>query len=168
MTKARQNADSGLVLLTSASPSAASSVSFTDIFNSTYKQYRVVGNLSVASSSYGLLIRARVGSTDTTSGYYGSNFVTKYNGTTTIVQASNNASYLYAIVLQGTTAQTSFSFDVVPNGASVVFSGTGYDPYESGPCLFGGQVNTSGTVTGLTLFPGNSTITGTIKIYGYK
>jgi hypothetical protein len=155
----------GMVLLnTTTVGSAISSVTISNVFSSTYNNYRVVVNAIDASSVTN--IRVQFGST--TTGYYGSQLYDSYGGGATGTDRINNGSSIL-VGVTGTDNDTSSSFDIYsPNLAQrTCLSGTYYSNAYTG--WFGGAVFNTTQYTDFNLLIGSGTATsGTIKVYGYK
>jgi hypothetical protein len=140
-------------------------VLLSNVFSSTYDNYRVVIG-GVDGSSIGLNIRCQLGSTPNE--HYGSLLYDAYDGSDTNYTRSANAAN-FNVGLGGNGDDTSSSFDLhSPNLAKrTTMSGT-YNGFKySG--WFGGAVNTTTQYTSFNiLVTGGATLTGgTISVYGY-
>lgn len=157
----------GLELITSQTiGSAVSTVAVTNVFSSTYDNYKIIVSGGVASTTNVLTLQ--LGSQ--TSGYYGC-FVGGLYTTGAVAGVQNNATANFTIIGQGRTTDLTATIEVIgPNftkqtyiTASNVISTGGY---------YGTYVGDSGTTTsftGFTLGTSTGTMTGgTIKVYGYK
>jgi hypothetical protein len=157
----------GLVFLKTVTiGSAVSSVPVTDVFSSTYDNYRVVIAGVDASTAVGNNLRIQFGSTPNE--HYCSQYFDGYDaaatGTTRVVNAAS-------ILVGGanTSNDSSSSFDVCsPNLATrTTLSGTYNSFYLSG--WFGGAVNTTTQYTSFNFIISSGTMTGgTVKVYGYR
>lgn len=167
------SADNGTVGATGAVTfSAVSSVSLNDVFSSTYENYRVVYSLTGSAASWAL-IRLRVSSADnSTSNYKYRSYVGNYLSTATddtgklglsqtsfpgtiFVSTAKGAGSLefYSPQLTENTIMTSQNAMDISNGYTVLSSG-----------IFGASTS----FTGFSLISGSGTITGTVRVYGYK
>jgi hypothetical protein len=159
--------------------SGASSVSLNDVFNSTYRNYRIICNFvsTTGSNSY-TSIRMRASNADESGtnykfaaiGYRSNN--TAYNDYS---GASSNATAWQDL---GTNASSTtnnfFVFDVINPNESMytLISGKSltYDTASSGILA---DVNYTGmhvqgtAYTGFTAFPSAGTISGDVSVYGY-
>ena len=160
-------ANSGLVYVTSATVgSAVSSVTISNVFSSTYDNYRIsiAGITPSATDSF----RFRLGSS--TTGHYGSMYYDSWDGAATGTLRVGNAGSVYISLDEASTKTSSVIFDVVaPNLAqatqmSGTWSGRGFSGW------FGGLQSSSTQYTSFVLLPDSSgTFTGgTITVYGYR
>lgn len=145
--------------------SGVSTVSVSDVFSSTYDNYRVVIGGVDASSATNLRIQFGATSNE----HYGSLFYDSYDASDTNYTRGANQS-TFTIAICGTSDDTSSSFDVLsPNLAKrTTASGTHNGFRYSG--WLGGAVNTTTQYTSFNiLVTGGATLTGgTIKVYGYR
>jgi hypothetical protein len=156
---------SGLVFIKTVTVgSGVSTVSVSDVFSSTYDNYRVV--IGGVDASSAVNFRIQFGSTPNE--HYGSMYYDAYDAAATATErVANNANALIGIT--GTSDDTSSSFDVCsPNLAKrTTLSGT-YDGFRFAG-WFGGAVNTTTQYTSFNILVGAGTMTGgTIKVYGYR
>ena len=143
---------------------AVTSVTVSNVFSSTYDNYRVVfgGMNCSANDQVGLLTFG-----STTTGYYGTFTYDRYDTTGSVLKR-NNSSSIYAGI-SDTTSASNFSFDVFsPNltkRTTVTGAGFGY----ANSFWFSGMVADTTQYTAFTLTGGgSSTMTGgTIAVYGY-
>lgn len=165
----------GLVYLGSASPSGSSTVSFDNVFTSSYTNYRVVYSLSLASGSQPFWIRMRASGSDNTNVEWGA--VASYLNVITGAFTSNvtgPAGDSKMLISRVNTNRSGGAFDVhAPQKATytnitgvtwsshipAVVDGTGY--------YIGGAQASSTQFDGFTLYPTSSTLTGYISVYGY-
>lgn len=157
----------GLTLIT-AQTMTTNTLNFTNVFNSTYSHYLLIGN-GYNSLGTTLLIRSRQNTTDySSSGYYGATWRANYNGTTSI-DARNNQDHAYCMLQSSSSAQVSIlQLTLFPNGNSLMASGTYYDQYNNGTGVTGFTMTGSATCTGFTLFNSSGTQNGNFWLYGYK
>lgn len=164
----------GLDLITTQSFSAASSVSVNGCFTATYENY-LLAAWYTTSGGVDVRLRMRSSSTDnSTSNYF-------FAGTRTTTAASvsgfGGASATYFQVCSATGSSpiaTSFAIHLMsPQAANrTQYSGTGAG-YAGGTSTYtaetmGGQFVDTTAFDGLTLYPSSGTITGTIRVYGYR
>lgn len=146
--------------------SAVSSVAVTNVFSSTYDNYRITISGGVGSAA-GANIGLQMGTTAT--GYYWSGIYRQYTTTTvTADKAENGSSWAYAG--RSTTTSINLSVDVfgpnlAKNTQAIMFnSGAGTADYFF---MTGGFLNDTTQYTGFTLIPNTGTLTGgTIRVYG--
>jgi hypothetical protein len=144
--------------------SGVSTVSVSDVFSSTYDNYRVV--IGGVDSSAATNLRIQFGSTPNE--HYGSLYYDFYGaGATGTDRQANAANILIGVT--NTSDDTSSSFDVCsPNLAKrTTLSGT-YDGFAYAG-WFGGGVNTTTQYTSFNVLVTTGSLTGgTIKVYGYR
>jgi hypothetical protein len=153
----------GLVLLSTSIFSTAASVSVDNCFSSTYKNYRISLTISSYTAANTVSLRFRASASDNSTANY-----TYVNSYITTALTAARASGATSSILVASTGQTSVTlgFDV-------------FSPQESANTFFGGiggGSNISNLATGsfdtTTQFDGISilgtSMTGTIKVYGYK
>lgn len=166
MTRARDVASSGGLTLikTQTIGSGVSSVTISNVFSSTYDNYRIViGGVDCSAVTN---LRLQLGSEPNE--HYGSLRYDFYTGTdTNFTRNVNQAAFVIAI--GGTNDDTSSSFDICsPNlakrtTASGTFNGFAYSGW------FGGGVNTTNQYTSFNLLTSGATLTGgKINVYGYR
>lgn len=159
---------SGLVLVKSQTiGSAVSSVEVTDVFSSTYDNYKIQAVGGTSSANANLLLQLGA----TTTGYYaGYSRVIYSSGTTSLIGDNNTANWTRA----GATNTNGMGMNVDllgPNLAkNTIFHGIYADPATgSNGGGFGGFLNNTTAYTAFTILPSTGTLTGgTIRVYGYK
>jgi hypothetical protein len=158
---------SGLTLI-SAQTMTTNTLNFTNVFNSTYSHYLLVGNC-YNSGNQTMLIRSRQNTTDYSgSGYYGAFFTANYNATTTI-EGRNNSTYGYAVQQSGSSnEQSQVMMKLFPTGNALTGTGTIWDAYSNGAGFVGVSVLGSATCTGFTLYSASGTQNGSFALYGFK
>jgi hypothetical protein len=181
MTKARDlaNGGFGLVLMKpstvvggtdngkgTVSFSASTGISFNDVFNSTYDNYRIVLNISSSSGSPAIRFRMRVSNADIT----GSNYAYAHtkNAYTTSNAGDGAGNQTSGVIGYYGVAASSGSFDI-------------HSPFLAQETGIVGQLRTSADIwhvglkhtlatsyTGFTFYPDSGNITGTVSVYGYN
>lgn len=156
----------GLTLISSTTiGSAVSSVTVSDVFSSTYDNYRVV--VSGGAASTNLLLRLTLGST-TTGYYWGQFYIVFADGSTNATNGSNTTSIPVA---SGTTTTLNGVFDILaPNLAEhTVFLSQGSIATEAAAGFCNGYLADTTAYTAFTLTTSTGTVTGgTVKVYGYR
>jgi hypothetical protein len=159
----------GLVHISTQSFSAVASVSFNNVFTSTYANYLLIASLTMSATTGALSVRMRASAADNTTSNY-------TRGNLTITSAG---------VVAGTGAASQASWDI--GGTSSTNSGRVWqiiNPELAEPTVLIQQGVTRGTsyfsiyggfsfdgssqFDGLNLFPASGTITGSIRLYGYQ
>lgn len=161
--------NSALVLIkTQTIGTTVSSVTVSDVFSSTYDNYKITISGGVGSTSQNLGIQ--LGST--TTGYYYSYFrTTSYSNAAYDGQiASNTTAFLETGF--GSTGSLFMSVEMMnPNLAKPTFVNCPYirsDTTNLGAGHYSGVLTNSTQYTAFTLTPSTGTMTGgTIRVYGY-
>ena len=154
--------------------SAASTVSLNDVFSTTYDKYKILLDVQCsATPEIRLRLRAS-GSDNSTSNYYFTGYYS-FSSDTTIGNDNlyrGDPASAWAIGVGGTN-QTAINVDLVSPFLSTytgyVSQGGAMDSTNEAYSLFinGGFSGTS-SFTGLTIFPGSGTFSGSISVYGYN
>lgn len=166
-------ASGGLSLVTATSFTTQSSVSINNCFSATYANYRIIGQtVGSLSDPLSAAIRFRLrasGSDNSTSNYYEHLIYSTNSGGPTRVYSP--------VETRGTagwsaTVRGAFALDITgPNIAQpTIFLNlaTGWgSPNNIAGSTYGNQVQ-SNAFDGITFFPDSGTITGNIRVYGYK
>jgi len=145
--------------------SGVSTVSVTNVFSSTYENYRVLIN-TIDCSTEGLDFMIRFDGGGTTN-YYSSTYYDLYDGTSTGF-SRKNAAAAGGISLTGAVDNTSVSLDIYgPNLAKrTTYTSLWHVGWQG---WAGGQSAVTTQYTDFTLLPGSGTMTGgTIRVYGYR
>jgi len=155
---------SGLTLINTTTVTAQSTVSFNNVFSATYDNYLILATYTVGADT-DMNFRLRVGGADASAANY-----------ITIINDNNGANSAARL-----TGQTSTRIGPARNGVvmrsradifspSLAVSTTLMARTVSVPVdnQIGGSQDAATAYDGFTLYPGSSTITGTIRIYGYK
>jgi hypothetical protein len=161
-------AGGGLSHVNTTAFTTQSSVSLDNVFTSTYQNYRVMINFT-GSAGDTLRLRLRVGGADLSASYYGSTIAAQNNNTgLSNANVTNGAQW---DISYSPSSLSSASIDIMDPvvAAKTIFYGFGINPDTTGNLrIVGGFNNNSTSYTGITIFPASGTITGTIRVYGYK
>jgi hypothetical protein len=167
------SATPGLTLTGSSSFTTSSSVSVNNCFSSTYENYVLLLRLSASSQSSTIAARMRVSGTDATAADYNWQDVSGFGGTAGAGQSTGQTSFNFGTILNTGADRYAYRWDLYGPFASVKTMGL----YEGGYQNFQGtwltnQINTlhnlSTSYDGITFYPSSGTISGTIRVYGYK
>jgi hypothetical protein len=153
----------GLTLVASESFSAVSNVSVNGCFTSAYTHYRILGVMTTASGGADLQFRLRASSTDNTSGYTRQ----RLQGGSTTVEATSDATTLWVISLIN-ASRSSFSMDIFGPQSAATTGFTAHGGRTDGVVVTAGAHSASTSYDGFTLLTSASTITGNLRVYGYK
>ena len=154
----------GLVHINTTTFSAVSSVSVDDCFTGTYDNYLLV-MAGVSSADNTITARLRVSGTDASGANYSYMRDTSFGTTSSLQGLSNQTS-----MLVGRIKSTGFSCNInlySPNqGAITIHNAFGGNNNNMG--LSFGDHSLTTAYDGITYIPASGTITGTLRIYGYK
>ena len=164
------NTAGGLVKITAESLSAVSSVSINNCFSATYDNYRLIFDGTVSSDNTTLRLRWRVGGVDnSTASSYANQYVQGESTNVTAALATND----YARISNGDDSETIlFSADIASPflAKPTVYNSFGNYPLSGSPRIWfeSGRHNQSTSYDGFTFYVASGTITGTIRVYGYR
>lgn len=157
----------GLVPLNTTTFSAVSSVSVNSVFSATYDNYMVVHNIT-ASSATVIRQRLRVSGTDNSGSNYlrGGYYVGVYANS--VFSSTNNATESF-FTLGSTNATVGFGgvlnfIAPFQTQYTKITSHSGGADLGVGMCVFNGTTS----FDGFSFIPDSGTITGTIRVYGYR
>jgi hypothetical protein len=157
------------LLIAETAFTGASSVSVNSCFTSTYTNYKLVLNVTTASNSIGL--RMRASGTDSSASYYSVNY-DMYSSNAAISQTvvqQNTTSFLVAGDRSQTMAEI-FNPQLAQVTAFAV-AGIQLEPTtpraQSTNSNYKGLHNVATAYDGFTIFPLTGTMTGTYTLYGY-
>jgi hypothetical protein len=154
--------------------SSASSISLNSCFSSTYDSYKIMFNVTSASANNYPILRLRASGTDNSSSNYNFGIIERNTTNTTVTgyTGSSSTSFQLGYCLTAgasntvdlfspfATDYTSYLMTGTTKNATV--SSANYGEWKNG----GTSVTTS--YDGFSIIAGSGTLTGTIRIYGYK
>lgn len=165
----------GLVLLSSTTFSAVSSVSINNCFSANFDNYKLVISAGLNGPSM-LNFRLRT-TTDYTAGNYNQGGWAVGNNNSSGTWAVANAA-TSAQIARLHTASDSFAFismdvnEPYVSTKSTFWSGLTSTPDQGSTAVrglfFGGSVYLLSSFTGFSLYPDSGVFTGSVKVYGYK
>lgn len=162
-------ANSGLVFVQGGTLSlTTSATNVTAVFSSTYKNYRVLLNITARSTSNRFDMRYLVGTTPTSANYYQGGIGSDYgSNTTAYYQRSNNDNQLYFDTNTGTA---SYAIDILCPQLAVPTRHFGQTVAPVNPVSysFGGAQTGSLQHTGFQLFTSTGTMTVDYQVLGYR
>ena len=162
-----QNTD-GLTLVANVNFSGASIVAIDNVFTTTYDNYRVVVFAEGTANAAAAFVLRKAG-VPNAAGWYGAGFYTQFNGNAANFNSANIATFCTAAGF-GTDGGGS-SFDVINaravSGDSVIVQGQFHYQPAGYNAFFGFNIN-GNVYDGFSLAPGSGTITGKIRVYGYR
>lgn len=159
----------GLYHIISQDFSAASTVSVNGCFTSAYTRYRILISAFVAAGAPLLALYFKEGSTAKALNYYGASWQVRFDAATAAI-GMNNVNYITAIPLIGNTANTRsiVSLDLYRSASDGIIVGNAWNGSASGVTQIGGNNSSMSAFDGIQIDPSSSTMTGNIKIYGYR
>lgn len=161
----------GLVLVSSTVFTTASTVNINNCFTSTYDNYRIVLEHK-GSAVQQISMRMRVGGTDNSSANYWNNRVfSQASAVSSSGPTSADTSFLMTTEYE--TGVSSVSYDIYSPFKTYETSIAGigqfrYTSFYQHSFYKTGQMTVTTSYDGFSLISGNGTMTGTIKVYGYK
>jgi len=161
---------SGLTFITGGSFTASATASLpTNSFTSTYKNYKVIYQLSAVSGANYFRIRFRTAGTDNSASSYDfSEYGRRYGAATAITNESTSADNLY---LGYSIAYAALSMDVLTPQATaqtIMFATVnGNDATADGSFQYNARFGATTSFDSMTLYVSSGTITGTYRVYGY-
>jgi len=163
------SAASGLTHINTTTFSAVASVSLDDVFTSTYANYRIIADFTPSTTANHIL-RLRVGAADTTSNYQ---YQLLYSGNTTVSGSRATAASSWSVLNSDVTAAVGFICDLLNPQATLSTIGKVSYLRNAASTTIAFQDNVIGytpttSFDGLSLIAGSGTLTGTIRVYGYK
>ena len=164
--------ESGLTLINSTTFSAVASQSVNNVFSATYQNYRIMVQ-SVNASGAAFNMRLRVSGADSTASNYSGAYYYRVMGGAGSGTTGSGPTTSWS--LNGETAQKSdnVSMDIFRPFETTFTYTNFFNNSEEGAStynmLIGGNIfNAATSFTGFTIFPASSTITGTVRTYGYN
>jgi hypothetical protein len=154
----------GMTLLVNQSFSAATTVNLSNIFTSDFSRYRILYNGVAAAGSPELFVRFRENTTDVTTGYTGGYSEVGPTGATSTIGMNNVAQ----ITMIRDISDSSVSFDLYRTATAGAVTGTGFNPNEGAGFYVGARRSSMTNFTGISFIAASSTMTGNVKVYGYK
>jgi hypothetical protein len=153
---------SGAVTFTSVS-----SVSLDGVFSSTYDNYKIVAFVKGSADAAGKFRFRTSGSDNTTSNYWWGGYYQGYGSTTTINPETGGGAVNAATISGVSSLAGGFAADVFSPYLTdyTLVSAPSADSYNRQYSI---QFRATTSFDGFTFYPGSGTITGTIRVYGYK
>lgn len=159
------NTAGGLVKITDNTFSAASAVNVNNCFSSTYTNYMILIDLTTSASAGTISLRLRASGTDAATNY---NYFGPYGGSSS-GNINNSAQTEWFVAGSYNSATVCAICDVFqPNVAAQTRAGISMFDSRNIVGLYGGIHTTSSAYDGFSLIIGSGTITGTLRVYGYR
>ena len=158
----------GLTKIASQTFSAVSSVSFNNVFSSSYKDYFIVFT-GVASAAQDIQYRMRTAGSDLTTNIYtaGRLYITNLGGPTRAYSSAQNTSRIgeFQIYRSMMCLNICDPFVTTTTTHNAQVTSFGNNDYLGSAW---GYVSTAASYDGISFIPAGGTITGTITVYGYR
>ncbi len=160
----------GLELVTATTFTTSSNPFINGCFSSTYDNYRILISLSTSAST-NLRIRWRYGTstTDTTTKYdrFGA---TLSGATVTSIISTSETSFYPVSTTAGATELAPVTIDFYSPNVAIqsVAQSNGWNTSSGATHLVNCRMNNTTQYTGLELFVDSGTLTGSIRVYGYR
>lgn len=157
--------------ITSASGTAASSISVENCFSASYSTYLVLRDLLGSSAGENLLVRLRVGGTDASGTDYRYQYILANSTTVSGARATGQTAFFTLGATEGTAFGFSRTFISNPFESVRTTMWTDRGDAQTGNITLASLVSEhdlSTSYTGITVYPTSGTITGTIYVYGVK
>jgi hypothetical protein len=161
------NNPTGLVHIETRTVSAVSAENFNNVFTSTFENYKVIIDLTVAvGSPVSLDCRLRVGGSDDSTSNYARQLLSV--SSTSLVGQRVSSSNTFAFGNIGTNKSITIVDFFSPQKTSRTQTFSNNSLNGDTILLFNNTFNATTSFDGFTLFPASSTISGKVFIYGYK
>jgi hypothetical protein len=161
-------AGDGLTYITQATPSAVNTVSINNCFTSTYTNYRIIANFTAAVGDASLTARLRVSGSDATTNYSSQ----RVFGAVSTAGASQNQAgtdEFYIADITGSTVTNNYiSFELSSPALAQATSGMSIGGKSDVVQIVAIGHSTATAYDGITFLFGGTSVTGTIRVYGYQ
>jgi hypothetical protein len=161
--------DSGLIHIETVSASAVSAINLDNVFTTTFKNYKIVVNLS--ANTGGLTFRVRAGGTSASGSDYHNATYSFRSGNAAGVNTANEGVTSVAVVATSTSKKV-LVFDVFSpqenTSTQIIWTGGEYlgAGFQAIALWGAGQHETNYQADGFTLSGAGTT--GTVQVFGYK
>jgi hypothetical protein len=141
----------------------------TGVFSNTYKNYRILFNVTARSTTNRVDMKYINGTTPTSTGYYQGGIGCSYAADTVIYfQRSNNDSQFFGPAVSATSYWTMDIATPFTSGASTLHTGAFSDRNSAFAYHFGGEQIGTDSYTGFQLFTSTGTATVEYQVFGYR
>lgn len=165
---------SGLALITNTAFTTSTAVNVNNVFTSSYRNYRVIVNITASSAQTGVALRLRASGTDNSGSNYVYGGIQNFsNDTTTYTVQSNGATnFPGGLQTNSTSGATTYAYEFRNPQASIYTAVdmrfTGSDGSRgSGLHQTVGYFNGTNSFDGFSLIPDSGNITGRVYVYAY-
>jgi hypothetical protein len=164
----------GLVHINTTTFTTSAGVNVNNVFTSTYDNYRIVYQLT-SSVDANIQLRFRVGGVDASGANYVAQSSLLATGAWTNLQSTGNGTeFLISVTDPAATPESHGDLTIgEPHNSvdSIVYGlsfGAKTGVTGGGAIAQGGKLDNGTSYDGFTLFPNTGTITGIVRVYGYK
>jgi hypothetical protein len=161
----------GMILLSTTTFSAVGSHSVDNVFSATYKNYKVLMNITGSTTNQNVGLRLRVSGADNSTANYGQQLIDASSSVTSGSRDSGQTSWARIAGAQSGKSQL-FLLDIANPFQSEITSAFTFRMVDVGTSsaqlsyIASGFVATT-SFTGFTLIPASGTITGSVSVYAY-
>ena len=157
---------SGLTLISNQTLTSQTSINFNSCFSSTYRNYKVLINLT-STATDPIRLRLRSGSTDATGANYNLQYSEVDGGTAGGFRLTGETSFRFSPVRSSGTTFVVLDINNPFIAAATTITGEGMDPSNPNYNAYS-EVHTLATsYDGMTVFVATNNLTGNIAVYGY-
>jgi hypothetical protein len=158
-----------LELINTTTFTTVASQSVNDVFSATYDNYLILIN-ALSSTGNDFLLRTRVGGSDLTGSNYNWQRLAANGAVVAGSLSQNDSSIRIGVVRATNETLTSVLVGNVFATKLTSFINQGLDNNTTSPAIqdIYGNVNNSTSYTGFTIFVASGTISGKLRVYGYK
>jgi hypothetical protein len=141
----------------------------TGVFSSTYKQYRLLLNVTAKSDTNRVDMRYIVGTTPQTTGYYQAGIGSNYTADSAVYyQRSNNDGYFFGGSTNGLVSISMDIFNANKSGVGTMHQGNVMDRNTGYAFAIGGVNIATSQFTGFQLVTTTGTATVEYQVFGYR
>jgi hypothetical protein len=155
----------GLQLITAQTFSAVSSISVDNCFTATYQNYLIVLE-ALPSANQNINLRLRASGSDASGSNYDYQILTSYS--TTVQGARESDTSFFRVMWNPETDGTLVTLTVSRPNLAVTTKFHSYGGSNNEVNLIGGDHDLTTAYDGVTFLTSSGTMTGTLRIYGYK
>ena len=157
---------SGFNLISNQALSSQTSINFNSCFSATYRNYKVLINLT-STGTDPIRLRMRSGSTDATGANYNLQYSEVDGGTPGGFRLTGETSFRFSPVRSSGTTFVVLDINNPFIAAATTITGEGMDPANPNYNAYA-EVHTLATsYNGMTVFAATNNLTGNIAVYGY-
>lgn len=157
---------SGFNLISNQALSSQTSINFNSCFSSTYRNYKVIMNLT-STATDPIRMRLRSGTTDATGANYNLQYSEVDNATAGGFRLTGETSFRFSPVRSSGTTFVVLDINNPFIAAATSITGSGIDPANPNYNAYTENHTLATSYDGLTVFAATYNLTGNIAVYGY-